>query len=320
MAIVVLLASFVVTMIFGAAQTSLSDVWTSFDFQADTEAATLLQELRWPREVAAVFVGAALAIAGALMQGVTRNPLADPGLLGLTAGANAALALTLAFRPGASTIVIMIACFIGAGVGTLLVIGIGGMKKGGLSPFRIVLAGAAVSFFLEAVADGTGLYFKLSKDVKMWTAGGLSGTVWHQLSVVVPFIIVGIGIGIIFSRHLTILSLNQDIAVGLGQKTTLIKTVLFVAIILLAGAAVALAGNLAFLGLMIPHIVRAVVGTDYRSIVPMSAIFGAIFMLWADTLSRTINAPYETPIAAIISIFGLPFFLFVVHKGGRAFS
>ncbi|GAB4073779.1 iron ABC transporter permease [Barrientosiimonas marina] len=298
----------------------MHDVLAAFGFHAKTDAAVLIREIRLPRETAAVFVGAALAVSGALMQGVTRNPLADPGLLGLTAGANAALALTLAFWSGPSTFVIMIACFIGAAVGMLLVVGIGGMKKGGLSPFRIVLAGAAVSAFLEAIADGTGLYFKLSKDVKMWTAGGLTSTVWQQLEVVVPFILAGIIIALLFSRHLTVLSLNQDVAVGLGQKTTFIKTFLFLAIILLAGASVALAGNLAFLGLMIPHIVRAVVGPDYRFIVPMSAIAGAAFMLWADTLSRTMNAPYETPVAAIIAIFGLPFFLIVIHKGGRTFS
>lgn len=318
--VLALMASFWVTMTLGAAHTTAGEVWLALTSEVQTETITLIREIRLPREIAAIFVGAALAVSGALMQGVTRNPLADPGLLGLTAGANAALAITLAFLPGANYFMIMIACLIGAAVGTLLVVGIGGIKKGGLSPFRIVLAGAAVSAFLEAIAEGTGIYFKLSKDVSMWTAGGLTGTAWHQLWIIVPFVIAGIVIALIFSRQLTILSLNQEIAVGLGQKTNQIKAVLFFAIILLAGAAVALAGNLAFLGLMIPHIVRAIVGTDYRLILPMSAVSGAIFMLLADTLSRTINAPYETPIAAIISILGLPFFLFVVRKGGRAFS
>lgn len=202
----------------------------------------------------------------------------------------------------------------------LMVSGIGAAKKGGFSPFRIVLAGAAVSAFLDAVAQGVALTFKISKSVSMWTAGGLLGTSWDQLEVIIPLVIVGIFVAILLSRQLTILSLNEDIAVGLGQKVAQVKVTLYVVIVLLAGASVALVGNLAFIGLMIPHMVRAIVGTDYRSIIPMSAVFGASFLPLADTLGRTLNAPYETPVATIIAVLGLPFFLFVVHKGGKAFS
>src|SRR5690606_31800649 len=139
------------------------------------------------------------------------------------------------------------ACFIGASVGAILVLGIGSMKKGGFSPFRIVLAGAAVSAFLFAIADGIGLYFKISKDVSMWTAGGLIGTSWSQLQAILPFILIGIMISLFLSRQLTILSLSEEVAVGLGQKTTQIKVILFFVIILLTGASVALVGNMAFI-------------------------------------------------------------------------
>lgn len=254
------------------------------------------------------------------MQGMTRNPLADPGLLGLTAGANAALAFTLAFIPSANYFGITIACFIGAAIGTLMVFGIGSVQKGGFSPLRIVLAGAAVSAFLFAIADGIGIYFKISKDISMWTAGGMIGTSWSQLQIIVPVIVAGTFIALFLSRQLTILSLNEEVAVGLGQNTTLVKGILFIVIILLAGASVALVGNMAFVGLMIPHIVRAIVGTDYRYIIPMSAVTGATFLLFADTLGRTINAPYETPVAAIVAVMGLPFFLIIVRKGGKTFS
>jgi iron complex transport system permease protein len=253
------------------------------------------------------------------MQGMTRNPLADPGLLGLTAGANAALAITLAFIPSVNSLGIMIACFIGAGAGALMVFGISSLKRGGFSPLRIVLAGAAVSAFLFAIAEGTGLFFKISKDVSMWTAGGLIGTTWGQLQVIAPFIAAGIIVSLFLSRQLTILSLNEEVAVGLGQRTAFVKTILFIVIILLAGAAVALVGNMVFIGLMIPHIVRVITGTDYRFILPVSTLLGASFLLLADTLGRTINAPYETPVAAIVAIMGLPFFLFIVHKGGKGF-
>jgi iron complex transport system permease protein len=306
--------------VFGAADTTVKDVWRALTSNVSDNATSMLREIRFPRAAAAIFVGAALAVSGAIMQGLTRNPLADPGLLGLTAGANAALAITIAFIPSANYFSLTIACFVGAAVGTLMVFGIGSIKKGGFSPLRIVLAGAAVSAFLYAVAEGIGIYFKVSKNVYMWTSGGMIGTSWKQLQIIVPVIIIGILVSLFLSRQLTILSLNEEVAVGLGQKTTQIKTILFIVIILLAGASVALVGNMAFIGLMVPHLVRAIVGTDYRFIIPMSAISGATFMLFADTLGRTINAPYETPIIAIMAVMGLPFFLVIIRKGGRVFS
>ncbi|MGO4110552.1 FecCD family ABC transporter permease [Paenibacillus sp. YAF4_2] len=312
------IAIFFLAMVFGAADTTVHETWLALTSPHDTsEKVTLLREIRLPRELAAIFVGAALAVSGAIMQGVTRNALADPGLLGLSAGANAALAATVALFPSINYFGIMIACFIGAALGSILVIGIGAAKRGGFSPIRIVLAGAAVSTFLYAVAEGIGLTFKVSKDVNMWTSGGLIGTSWGQLQTIVPVIVVGILIAIAMSKQLTVLSLNEDVATSLGQRTGLIKGVLFTVTILLAGASVALVGNLAFLGLMIPHMVRAIVGQDYRYSVPMSAIVGASFMLLADLIGRTVNAPYETPVAAIIAVVGLPFFLIIVKRGGK---
>lgn len=316
----VFISCFVAAMVWGAAETSIREVWLALLSHEKTDTITMIREIRLPREVAAVFVGAALSVAGAIMQGLTRNPLADPGLLGLTAGANAALAIMLALSPSAGYLAITIACFIGAAVGMVLVFGIGAMKKGGFSPMRIVLAGAAVTAFLYGVAEGTGLYFKISKDVSTWTAGGLIGTSWSQLKVAIPFIVLGMAGSFYLARQLTILSLNEEVAVGLGQKTNRIKMVLFIIIVMLAGSSVALVGNMAFIGLMIPHTVRAFTGTDYRFVLPMSAIIGASFMLLADTLGRTMNAPYETPVYAIVSMLGLPFFLFIVHKGGKTLT
>jgi iron complex transport system permease protein len=318
--LLVLAGAFTAAMVFGAADISVRDVWLALTSNSSGEKINIIREIRLPREVAAIIVGIALAVAGAIMQGITRNPLADPGLLGLTAGANAALAITVAFISTANYFVMMLACFVGAGVGSLLVFGIGAAKKGGFSPLRIVLAGTAVSTFLFAIAEGIGIMFKISKDVSMWTAGGLIGTTWGQLGMIVPVIAIGVIVSLMLSRQLTILSLSEEVAIGLGQKIATIKVILFLVIILLAGASVALVGNMAFIGLMVPHIVRAIVGTDYRLIIPFSAIVGAIFMLLADTLGRTINAPYETPVAAIIAIIGLPFFLMIVRKGGKSFS
>jgi len=318
--IIVLVGMFLIAMVSGAAEVTIKDVWLALASDVSDERLSIIREIRLPREIAAIFVGVALGVSGAIMQGITRNPLADPGLLGVTAGANAALAVTIAFLPKATTLQIMLACFLGAAMGALMVFGIGALKKGGFSPFRIVLAGAAVSAFLVAVAEGIGITFKISKDISMWTAGGLIGTTWSQLHVIMPVIAAGFLLSLFFSRQLTILSLSEEVAIGLGQKTTTVKAILSLVMILLAGASVALVGNMAFLGLIVPHLVRAIVGTDYRFILPMSAIAGAAFMLAADTIGRTINSPYETPVVAVVAMMGLPFFLFIVQKGGRGFS
>lgn len=314
-----LVVSLMLAMKLGAATISFSDIWLSI--MGDTSKNSLiLREIRFPRELAALLVGSSLAVSGAIMQGMTRNPLADPGLLGLTAGANAALAISIALAPSLNYFGIMTACFLGAAVGALVVFGIASAKRGGFSPFRLVLAGAAVSTFFFAVAEGVGIYFKVSKDISMWTAGGVIGTTWSQLQIIAPVIIIGIGISLVLSKQLTLLSLSEEVAIGLGQHTIKIKVILFILIIILTGSAVALVGNLAFVGLMIPHIVRAIIGTDYRFILPMSAVVGGAFMLLADTLGRSMNAPYETPVAALVAVMGLPFFLIIVRKGGRSFS
>ncbi|MBU3145348.1 iron ABC transporter permease [Clostridium sp. CF012] len=315
--VILFIFAFMLSMILGAAEVSIKDVLLAITTNIKSDKILIIREIRLPREIAAIFVGAALAVSGAIMQGISRNPLADPGLLGLTAGANAALAIIIVFMPSANYVVILISCFIGAAVAVFLVFGISASKKGGFSPLRIVLAGSAVSTFLYAVAQGIQIYFKVSKDVTMWTSGGLIGTSWDQLAIIVPFILVGIITAIVLSRQLTILSLSEEVAVGLGQKTTAVKALLFIVVILLAGAAVALASNLVFIGLIVPHIAYFVVGRDYRFVIPISAVFGATLMLFADTLGRTISAPYETPVVAIISVIGLPFFLFIVHKGGK---
>ena len=318
--IVVFVLCFAISLIFGAAETTFQDLWHALTGRGMGDKALMLREIRIPREVGAILVGAAFAVSGGVMQGVTRNPLADPGLLGLTSGANLALAVSLAFIPGLNYFGIMIACFIGAALGAALVLVLGSMRRGSLSPIRIVLAGAAVSAFLLAVAEGLGLIFKISKDVSMWTAGGLIGTTWGQLQAIAPVIAVALIVTLFLSNQVTLLSLSDEVATGLGQKLARTKAILFVLIVLLTGASVALVGSMAFVGLMIPHIVRRFVGTDYRYILPFSVFAGASFMLLADTIGRTLNSPYETPVAAVVSMLGLPFFLFVVRKGGKALS
>ncbi|MFB5673399.1 FecCD family ABC transporter permease [Paenibacillus terreus] len=315
-----LILCFIASMKLGAEATSFRNVWLALTGGAQNDQTLILRELRLPRELAAMLIGAALSVSGAVMQGITRNPLADPGLLGLTSGANMMLALAFVFIPSLSVLGIMTACFVGAALGAALVIGLGSVRGGRLSPLRIVLAGAAASAFMYAISEGISIMFKISKDVSMWTAGGFIGTNWVQLQTIAPFIAVGLVAVPLLSSHLNILGLGEEVAAGLGQRLVWMKAILYVLVIMLTGASVALVGNLAFVGLMVPHMVRTFVGTDYRHIIPMSIVLGASFMLLAETLGRTINAPYETPVVAITAMLGLPFFLFVVHKGGRSFS
>lgn len=316
-AAILFVCTFVLACVFGAADIALKDVWLALTSSNTNEQITILREIRFPREVAALFVGSALAVSGAIMQGVTRNPLADPGLLGLTAGATVALSIGLACFPTLNYFGMMITCFIGASCGAFIVMGIGSIKRGGFSPVRIVLAGSAVTAFLIAVSEGVAIAFKVSKHVSMWTAGGLVGTTWQQIYVIAPIIMIGIGMAIIFAKQVTILSLHEEVAIGLGLKTKQVKIILFVVTVILTGTSVALVGNMAFIGLIVPHVVRFLVQSDYRLIIPMCALLGASFMLVADTIGRTMNAPYETPVIAVTAVMGLLFFIVIVRKGGH---
>jgi iron complex transport system permease protein len=319
--LILLMASMGLAISVGAAQINFTTVWNSIlNYDPSREADRIIVSLRLPRELGAAIVGAAFAVSGAIMQGMTRNPLADPGLLGLNAGASLALACVFAFNTGANYFTVMMISFIGAGIGAGMVFGLGSMSRGGLSPIRITLAGAAVSALLSSLGEGIALYFKLSQDLAFWTAGGVSGTNWAQLKLIVPVVIVGIFIAVMFSRQLTILSFGEEVARGLGQRTLLTKIILMTVVLILAGAAVSLVGAIAFVGLMVPHIVRFLVGTDYRWIIPCSAMFGSVLMVLADTFARTVNAPYETPVGAVVAMIGVPFFLYLARKGGRRLS
>ncbi|MDQ0220826.1 iron ABC transporter permease [Peribacillus cavernae] len=316
--ILLLMCSIVLSISVGAANIDFLTVWRSiFNYDSTREADQIIVSIRLPRELGAAIVGAAFAVSGAIMQGMTRNPLADPGLLGLNAGASLALALVFAFHSGATYLLIMFISFIGAGIGAGMVFGLGSLSRGGMSPLRITLAGAAVSALLTALGEGIALYYNLSQDLAFWTAGGVSGTNWLQLKLVFPVVVVGILIAIMLSKGLTILSFGQEVAKGLGQRTLLTKTVLMIVVLTLAGTAVSLVGSIAFVGLMVPHIVRFLVGTDYRWIIPCSAVFGSVLMVLADTAARMVNAPFETPIGAIVSMVGFPFFLYLARRRGK---
>ncbi|WP_145322955.1 MULTISPECIES: FecCD family ABC transporter permease [Paenibacillus] len=303
---------------FGAADIKLGVVWKAiFDFNPELTPHQIIWEIRLPRILGGAMVGACFAVAGAIMQGMTRNPLADSGLLGLNAGAGFALAICFAFFPGLPFMYIIMYSFIGAGLGVLLVYGFGAASKSGLTPLRLVLAGAAVSAMLSALSEGIALYFRIGQDLAFWTAGGVAGTKWSQLEVMFPWVLAALIAGLLISRSITLLSLGEDIAVGLGQRTGLIKLIGLIVVLILAGTAVSVVGAVGFVGLIIPHLTRKLVGVDYRWIIPCSAVMGSLLLVFADLAARMINPPYETPIGALVALIGVPFFLYLARKERR---
>ncbi|MFW6298497.1 MAG: FecCD family ABC transporter permease [Bacillota bacterium] len=302
----------------GAARVPLSEVFQGVYGNELGDKALIIREIRFPRVVAAAAIGSALGIAGSIIQGVTRNPLADPGLIGITAGASFALSIAYAFSESMPFLAISAFSFLGALLGIMLVIGLAFFSRERLSIFSLLLVGASVSMFLHALTQGVGLYFGVSKNINMWTSGGLSGITWHHVWVAGPFLVFSGLLAVFHARQITLLSLDEDLAVALGQHVLRTKIILMLVLAVLTGIAVAIAGNLAFVGLMIPHLVRRLVGSDYRRVIPAAILVGGIFMMGADVIARTMNRPYEVPLAAVVSVIGVPFFLMIVArmKGG----
>lgn len=316
--IIALIAGIGLSVSFGAADIAFSTVWEAvFKFNPDLSQHQIIQEIRLPRVLGGAMVGASFAVAGAIMQGMTRNPMADSSLMGLNAGAGFVLAVSMAFFPGLPFMYLIMYSFLGAGIGAGLVLGIGSMGRGGLSPVRLVLAGAAVSALLVAISEGIALYFRIGQDLAFWYAGGVAGTKWFQLKIMAPWVIAAIAGAMMLSRSITLLSLGDDVALGLGQRTGIVKLLGAVIVLILAGSAVSVVGAVGFVGLVIPHITRSLVGMDYRWIIPCSAILGSLLMIMADLGARMINPPYETPVGAIIALIGVPFFLYLTRKEGK---
>lgn len=281
----------------------------------DSKVQDVIFDLRLPRTIAAILVGAAMAEAGAIMQGVTRNPIADPGLLGINAGAGLALIIGYAVFGSMHYSLILLVCLLGSFAAAMLVFGLAYQPRKGYNQLRLILAGAMIATLFNAIGQAITLYFNLSTAVIGWQAGGLSQINWKMLAIISPFIILGILLAQASAHQLTILSLDETVAKALGQKTFAITAFLLFIVLFLSSGAVALVGSIAFIGLIIPHFIRMFVPKDYRLILPLSAFAGSCFMLWVDLFSRLLNPPTETPISAIISIIGLPCFLWLVRRG-----
>ncbi|MGZ9584878.1 FecCD family ABC transporter permease [Paenibacillus marinisediminis] len=314
-----LFLSIIASIHFGASDVDFKTVWQSlFSYDDTVSSHIIIRELRLPRAIAAALVGAALAVSGAIMQGMTRNPLASPDIMGVTAGSTFMMAIAFALFSGAPYTMFMLCSFVGAGLGTGLVFGITSLSKGGMSPVKLALAGSAITSLLSALSTAIGIKFNVAKEINFWYAGGVAGVQMSTIKAVLPVFIIGIGLAIILSRSITILSLGEDVAKGLGQRTGRVKLLGTITVLILTGVAVSIAGMIGFVGLVIPHVTRFLVGMDYRWIIPCSAVLGRILLVFADIVGRMINAPFETPVGAVTAIIGVPFFLYLARKDGRS--
>ncbi|OLT26771.1 ABC transporter permease [Nocardiopsis sp. CNR-923] len=277
----------------------------------------LLVELRLPRVVMGAVVGALLATAGGAYQGVFRNPLADPYLLGAAAGAGLGATLVLVFGQQVSDApraLVPVAAFVGALVGVALAYALGATAGGG-GTASLVLAGVAVSSFLSAAQT---LVQQLGADqlqrIFSWLLGGLGRGGWDDVRLVAPYTVVALAVLLVCGHLLDMLALGDDKAVSLGLNPTVVRAVVIAAASLATAAAVAVSGLIGFVGIVVPHIVRRLVGSNYRAILPVTVLFGGAFMVLVDIVARTVVAPAELPLGVVTAFLGAPFFLLILRS------
>jgi iron complex transport system permease protein len=276
----------------------------------------VVYELRLPRTIMCVLTGSAFAVSGAIMQGVTRNLLADPGILGINAGSVLALAVVFSYFPQMPYSLITVCCFAGSAVSAGMVFAISVAGRGKASPVKLALAGSTLSAMLTAFSQGIAVYNRVNQSIAFWQAGGVSAGRWDQIFIILPWISLGLAGALVLSPSITVLSLGDEVAAGLGLKIKMVKLLSMMSVLMLAGASVSAAGNIAFLGLVVPHIVRFLVGSDYRRIIPGAILMGSTVMLFGDIAARMLHPPFETPVSVLLALMGVPFFLYLARKDG----
>ncbi|MGQ0630061.1 MAG: FecCD family ABC transporter permease [Sporichthyaceae bacterium] len=275
----------------------------------------IVTSLRIPRTLMGILVGVALGLTGAIMQGLTRNPLADPSILGIEAGAALAVVIGI-YSFGVATLYGYVwFAFAGAGIAAVVVYVLGSTGREGATPVKLALAGAALTAFLASLTTAILLLDVATLDqYRFWVVGALAGRDTDTVAQVAPFVIVGALMALSCGRLLNALSLGDDVARSLGQRVGLTRLYVFVASVVLAGAATAAAGPIGFVGLTVPHIARAIVGPDYRWILPYSAVLAPILLLGADILGRVIARPGEIQVGIMTALLGAPVFIALVRR------
>lgn len=299
----------------GAADLSLDTVRDAlFAYDITNLDHLILRTVRVPRVVAGVIVGAGLGVAGAIMQGLTGNPLASPDILGINAGAAFAVVVGITVLGGVSLFTTGILAIIGATLAAVLVYGLSSLGRAGATPVKLTLAGVIFAVFISSFTTAILIFNRDTFDqIRFWSVGSLAGRSWEMVFWLGPFVAAGLLGAVLMSRQITTSSLGQDIAKGLGQNIAVVRGAASAMTILMAGGAVAIAGPVGFVGLIIPHMVRVICGVDYRWIVPYSAVAGAILVTVADTLGRVLLRPQEIPVGVMLAFVGAPFFIYLAR-------
>ena len=311
-----------ISLYIGTKSIDFNTIIRSIFVNDNTLESNIIRDVRIPRALAAVMVGGFLSVSGAIMQGITRNPIAEPSVMGITQGATFSIAIAFIIQKIVPEIsirstAIMFFAFIGASISGLLVYFFSSKRGRKLDPVKLALAGTALGTLFISLAMGSAMYFNLSQELSFWIAGGLASTKWQ--GAIMLFVFGGIGMigAFIMAPKITILSLGEEVAIGLGQRTNLIRFICIIIVIILTGASVAVAGNIVFVGLIVPQLARGIVGSDYKYIIPSSLVLGAVLLVYSDIIARIINPPYETPIGSLTALIGVPIFIYLVRKGGN---
>lgn len=313
--VAVLAVSCLLSIALGSKSIPFGDVFGGLFAPTGSENDVIIRGLRLPRTGAGLLAGGALGLAGALMQGHTRNPIADPGILGITQGAALAVVLSV-FSFGITGIHGTVWFgFVGALVGALAVFGIGSMGRGGATPVTLALAGAAISYLLQAITSAIVLMDQQSLDTyRFWKVGSISITEVTPLYQILPFALVGCVLGLANARGLNALALGEDVARSLGHRVGLSRALGVASIAMLVGAAVALCGPIGFVGLVVPHVARFFVGSDHRWLLPFALLLGGSFVLLADVAGRLLARPSEIQVGVVLALIGAPFFVALVRR------
>ncbi|NWK84098.1 iron ABC transporter permease [Staphylococcus sp. GSSP0090] len=298
----------------GSSHITFNDFIDYIWHHTDTKQTFLIHNVRMPRMLAALFIGAALGVAGLLMQAMTRNPLASPQIFGVNAGASFVIVFITMVVPVLSEYATILA-FIGAFIGGLTVYLLSGSTRG-MTPVKLALAGMAIHLFFSSITQGIILLNEdATSTVMFWLVGSLSSIQWPQVIGVIPWFILAFIGAIAIAKQLTIMELGEDLATSLGQNVKLVRISTGLLVIVLAGASVSIAGPIGFVGLIVPHIVKHYIRADYRLMVPLTMVIGADLLLLSDVLSRLIAFPFESPVGIVTSFVGALYFLLITIKG-----
>ena len=312
--LLLLVLGLVLAVRLGSVHIAFSDIFNSIFNYSENLELMLVRDVRIPRALSVLMTGGILGVTGAMIQGVTRNPIAEPSILGVSQGATLVIAIFYAAGIGITTKNVMIASFIGALITGLIVLGFISKKANNNSIAKILLAGTAMSTFFISLTTVIGLLTNQSQMIGFWVSGGFRNATWADFKLVFIVGIIGLIITMILSPKINILNLGDDVAIGLGESPEKIRFITLMVMIPMIAAAVAVGKNIAFVGLIIPQVVRKILGEDYRKNIPCSFLLGAVLLTYADIAARMLFNPYETPIGVFTAIIGIPFFISVARK------